>query len=98
MAKHNLTHSNTTRKLLKKHPELTHSENRKVSSHIQRDEQEWIINTIMLEDSTVPFRFKREQHYQNLKGARVNLTYYPTTETVAGLSFEVINVVRIKRS
>lgn len=83
-------------KLVKKHEELTHSEMVKVISHVQRDKDEWIINTVMIEDCEVPFKFKRKQQYKNLKGARVNITYYPTTEVVAGLDFEIMNVVRIK--
>jgi hypothetical protein len=83
-------------KLVKKHEELTHSEMLKVISHVQRDKDEWIINTVMIEDCEVPFKFKRKQQYKNLKGARVNITYYPTTEVVAGLDFEIMNVVRIK--
>lgn len=83
-------------KLVKKHEELTHSEMVKVMSHVQRDKDEWILNTVMIEDCEVPFKFKRKQQYKNLKGARVNITYYPTTEVVAGLDFEIMNVVRIK--
>ncbi|MDH5369827.1 MAG: hypothetical protein OEW99_07370 [Gammaproteobacteria bacterium] len=83
-------------KLVKKHEELTHSEMVKVISHVQRDKDEWILNTVMIEDCEVPFKFKRKQQYKNLKGARVNITYYPTTEVVAGLDFEIMNVVRIK--
>ena len=85
-------------RLLKKNPVLTHSDNRKVNSHVQRDEGEWIINTLLLDDSEVPFKFKRKQAYRDLKGARVNLTYYPDTETVAGISMEVMRVVRIRKS
>ncbi|MDF1690073.1 MAG: hypothetical protein P1U35_10730 [Cycloclasticus sp.] len=51
----------------------------------------------MVEDCNVPFKFKRKSKYQNLKGARVNMTYYPTQETVAGLDLEIMKVVRIKR-
>ena len=83
-------------KLVKKHQELTHSELVKVISHVQRDKDEWILNTVMIEDCEVPFKFKRKQQYKNLKGARVNITYYPTVEVVAGLDFEIMNVVRIK--
>jgi len=32
------------------------------------------------------------------KGARVNLTFYPESESIAGIVFEVMNVVRIRRS
>ncbi len=85
-------------KLVTKHQELTHSESVRVISHVQRDKDEWILNTVMIEDCEVPFKFKRKQQYKNLKGARVNITYYPTVEVVAGLDFEIMNVVRIKRS
>ena len=85
-------------KLLSRHAELTHTNNCQVESHVQRQRGEWIINTLMIEGYEVPFRYKRKQQYRSLKGAKVNLTYYPTTETVAGMSLEVMNVVRIKRS
>ena len=83
-------------KLLKKHQELTHSEMQKVVSHVQRDTKEWMINTLMIEGCDVPFKFKRKQPYKNMQGQRVNLTYYPGKETVAGMDMEVMNVVRIK--
>lgn len=83
-------------KLIKKHQELTHSEAVRVISHVQRDKDEWILNTVMIEDCEAPFKFKRKQQYKNLKGARVNITYYPTVEVVAGLDFDIMNVVRIK--
>ena len=85
-------------KLLADHPELTHSSNCRVASHVQRASGDWIINTLMLEGYEVPFRYKRKRQYRSLKGARVNLTYYPSTVDVAGLPIEVMNVVRIKRS
>ena len=83
-------------KLQKKHHALVHSEARKVVSHVQRDTRDWIINTIMIEGCNVPFRFKRKQAYQNVEGRRVNLTYYPSKENVAGMELEVMRVVRIK--
>ena len=83
-------------KLIKKHKQLTHSDMQKVSSHIQREAGEWIINTIMVEGFDVPFKFKRKQAYKDVTGKRVNLTYYHTTETVAGIEMEVMKVVRIK--
>lgn len=85
-------------KLLKKHAQLTHSENQKVNSHVQREIDEWYLNTIMLEGYDVPFKFKRKQPYKSLKGARVNLTYYPEQETIAGFKVEIMHVVRIKIS
>jgi hypothetical protein len=83
-------------KLLKKHPRLVHSEMLKVASHVQRDENEWIINTLTVKGYDVPFSYKRKKRYKNLTGQRVNLTYYPSTRVVAGIDFEVMKVVRIK--
>lgn len=85
-------------KLVKKHEKLTHSDMMKVISHVQREAGEWMINTLMVEGCDVAFRYKRKQKYKNLKGQRVNLTYYHTTETIAGIQMEVMNVVRIKIS
>jgi hypothetical protein len=84
--------------LLKKNKELIHSNDLKVTSHVQRPQENWVLHTVMIEGYQVPFRFKRQGKYQSLKGARVNLTYYPTTENVAGIPLEVMKVVRIKRS
>ena len=83
-------------KLLNKHPSLTHSENQKVSSHVQRADGDWIQHTVMLEGYEVPFKFKRKKEYKSLKGSRVNLTYYPDVEVVVGMEFEIMKVVRIK--
>ncbi len=85
-------------KLLAASPKLVHSEMLKVNSHIQRESGEWIINTLMVEGCNVPFRYRRKQHYRSLQGRRVNLTYYPDMETVAGFEMEVMKVVRIKVS
>ena len=68
----------------------------KVESHVQRDTKEWVVNTLMIEGCEVPFKFKRKQPYKNVEGQRVNLTYYPGKESVAGMEMEVMNVVRIK--
>ena len=84
-------------KLVEKHSSLTHSELMKVMSHVQRHQDDWILHTIMVEGCNVPFKFKRKSKYQSLKGARVNMTYYPTQETIAGIDLEVMKVVRIKR-
>ncbi len=83
-------------KLIKKHKNLTHSDMLKVTSHVQRNDGEWIINTLMIDGCDVPFKYKRKKPYKNLQGQRVNLTYYPATETVAGIEFEVMQTVRIK--
>ena len=83
-------------KLLAKHKNLVHSEMLKVTSHVQREAGEWIINTLMVEGCEVPFKYKRKKKYKNIKSQRVNLTYYPDTESVAGIEMEVMTVVRIK--
>ncbi len=85
-------------KLLEKHHELIHSEMKKVVSHVQRVEDDWIINTILIEDCDVPFRYKRRKKYKSLKGGRVDMTYYAATELVSGIEIDVMNVVRIRRS
>ncbi len=87
---------NEISKLLDRHRQLVHSERKRVVSHVQREAGEWIINTLMIEDYAVPFRFKRKRSYRNLKGQLVNLTYYPETETVAGIEVQLMKVVRIK--
>lgn len=83
-------------KLLKNHPQLTHSTDVKVHSHVQRQSGDWILNIIMLDGVDVPFKYKRKKLYRELKGQRVNLTYYPATEQVAGFDVEMMKVVRIR--
>lgn len=85
-------------KLLKKHQAITHSDMLKVTSHVQREAGDWIVNTLMIEGVDVPFKYKRKKLYKNLKGQRVNLSYYPATDGVAGFTMEVMKVVRIKVS
>jgi hypothetical protein len=85
-------------KLVKKHQQLTHSEVMTVTSHVQRTTGDWIFNTLIIEGCDVPFKYKRTKHYKNLKGQRINITYYADYETVAGMEFEVMRVVRIKIS
>jgi hypothetical protein len=84
--------------LLKKHQALTHSDMLKVTSHVQRQAGELIVNTLMIEGVNVPFKYKRKKLYKNLKGQRVNLTYYLATEEVAGFRMDIMKVVRIKIS
>jgi len=50
-----------TGKIIKKHKQLVHSDMLKVTSHVQRNEADWILNTIMVEGYDVPFRYKRKQ-------------------------------------
>ena len=84
------------KKLVGKNKNLTHSELMKVISHVRREQGEWIVHTVMVEGCDVPFRFKRKGKYQSLKGARVNMTYYPSNESVAGFTIEIMNIIRIK--
>jgi hypothetical protein len=86
------------KKLLKKHQKLNQLDMVKVMSHAQRDIDDWVLNTIMLDGYDVPFRYRRRTVYKSLKGARVNLTYYPETQSIGGVNFEVMNVVRIRQS
>ena len=83
-------------KLLNTHQSLTHTVMAKVTSHVQRDKEDWILNTIMIEGCDVPFKYKRKKQYRNLNGQRVNMTYYHSSETVAGMVLEFMKVVRIK--
>ncbi|MCK4587556.1 MAG: hypothetical protein KAU29_09445 [Gammaproteobacteria bacterium] len=84
------------KKLLKKHNELIQSDVMKVKSHVQRSTEKWILNTLMIEGYDVPFKYKRTKQYKNLQGQRVNLTYYAEIESVAGMEFEVMRVIRVK--
>jgi len=87
-----------TDKLVKNNPDLNHLEFARVVSHVQRDQDDWVINTLMLEGYDVPFKYSRKKTYRSLEGSRVNLTYYAQLEEVAGLEFEVMKVVRVRRS
>ncbi len=84
------------KKLLERHHQMVHSEMTKVNSHVQRKQGEWVINSLMVEGCSVPFKYKRQKLYKDLKGRRVNLTYYPSTEMVGDIAFEIMKVVRIK--
>ncbi len=85
-------------KLLEKNRQLNHLEMAAVESHVQRETDGWVLNTIMLAGYDVPFRYRRKKRYRSLKGARVNITYYLQLEQVAGMEVEVMKVVRLKRS
>ena len=69
-----------------------------MSSHVQREDEDWWMNTLMIEGYEVPFKYKRKKLYKSLQGAKVNLTYYPSSEEIAGITFEFMKVVRVKRS
>jgi hypothetical protein len=42
-------------KLLKQHAKLVHTGMLKVTSHVQRDEGDWIVNTLLVEGYEVSF-------------------------------------------
>ncbi|MCY4044328.1 MAG: hypothetical protein OXE99_04545 [Cellvibrionales bacterium] len=85
-------------KLLKKHDKLIQSDGLKVVSHVQRVVDDGVLHTLMIENVSTPFKFVRPKKYKSLQGQRVNLTYYPTQETIAGMAFQIMKVVRIKIS
>ncbi len=85
-------------KLLKKNQQLNQLDGVKVTSHVQRESGDWFLNTLMLEGYDVPFKYKRTKKYRDLKGSPVNLTYYRETEDVAGMEFEIMKVVRVRKS
>jgi hypothetical protein len=88
--------NNTGIKLTQRHPTLTHTENIKVISHVQRETDDWQLNTLMLDGVDVPFKYKRKKRYKSLKGYRVNVTYYPDSEKVASFDIEIMKIIRIK--
>ena len=88
--------NNIATKLTQRHQKLTHTENIKVISHVQRESDDWQLNILMLDGVDVPFKYKRKKQYKSLKGNRVNVTYYPDNEKVAGFDIEIMKIVRIK--
>lgn len=95
---HTKSISSTSDDLLKNNQKLIHSSFQKVTSHVQREESDWIINTIMIDNCDTPFQYKRKKLYQSLKGASVDMTYYCTKKEIGGIEFETFNVIRIRRS
>ena len=82
--------------LTDKHQALVHSEQQTVVSHVQRETDDWYLNTIMLKGIDVPFKYRRKKLYKSLQNQQVNITYYPANETVAGFEIETMKIVRIK--
>jgi len=90
--------SKTNKQLIEKHPKLILSTDKKVTSHVQRTQGDWIENTLMIENCDTPFKYKRKKQYKNLKGAYVNLSYYPETQNIGSLEFEIMKVVKVNRA
>jgi hypothetical protein len=88
----------TLKNLLAHNEQLIYSPMKKVESHVQRQVGNWFHNTILIKGSDVPFKYKRQKKYKSLKGARVDLIYYPSEEIVANMKFEVMKVVKINLS
>jgi len=86
------------KKLIDAHEQLIHSENLKVTSHVQREQDDWYLNTLMIENVSTPFKYKRKKPYRSMEGQLVNLTYYMEVETVAGFEIDIMKVVRVKVS
>lgn len=86
------------KQFLAENEQLIHSRMQKVETHVQRQVGTWIYNTVLLEGHEVPFKYKRQKKYKSLKGARVDLIYYPSVELIANMKFEVMKVVKINIS
>jgi len=91
-----LPDSKQAKQLIEQHRKLIHTDNIKVVSHVQRESDDWFVNTLMLDEIDVPFKYKRKKLYKSLNGQRVNITYYPDNETIAGFDIEVMRIVRVK--
>ncbi len=86
------------KQLIEQHEKLVHTDDIKVISHVQRESDDWVLNTLMLDNIDVPFKYKRKKLYKSLKGQRVNITYYPDNETIASFDIEIMRIVRVKIS
>lgn len=92
----NTAKNSAAKQLTDRHHNLTHTENIKVISHVQRESDDWYLNTLMLENIDVPFKYKRKKLYKSLQGQHVNITYYPDNDNIAGFDLEIMKIVRIK--
>jgi len=72
------------KKLIEKNRNLTHSEELKVTSHVQREQGDWVLHTLMVEDCEAPFKFKRKGNYLSLKGARSEYDLVPNERNCRG--------------
>lgn len=86
------------KKFLAENEQLVHSRMKKVESHVQRQVDNWIQNTLLIEDCDIPFKYKRQKRYKSLQGARVDIIYYPSHEEIAGIPFEYMKVIKINLS
>jgi hypothetical protein len=82
--------------MLQKHNQPVRCELMQVASHVQRFNGECMLNTLIMDGYDCPFKYCRKYKYQNLKGKRVALSYYPTIEIIAGFEVGIMKVVQIK--
>lgn len=54
-------------KMLANHNKLIHTEGVKITSHTQREVEEWVQHTVMIEGCDVPFKFKRPKNFDALR-------------------------------
>lgn len=81
---------------LQKHNQQIHCELMQVTSHVQRFNGEYMLNTLTMDGYDCPFKYSRKDKYRNLKGKRVDLSFYPSIEVIAGFEVEIMKVVHIK--
>ena len=86
------------KQFLAENDELIHAKMKKVVSHVQRQQGDWFLNTVLIDQYDVPFKYKRKRRYQSLQGARVDMIYYADKENIAGMEFEFMKVVKIAQS
>jgi hypothetical protein len=84
--------------LLETHPNLVHSELCRVTSHVQREEDGWYVNTLLIAKTDVPFIFKRRKKYNKLVDRVVVIKYITEGYDIWGVDLETMKVVRIKVS
>ncbi len=86
------------KRFLTENDQLLHLRMQKVTSHVQRQKNNWIHNTLLIDGYDVPFKYKRQKKYKSLQGARVDIIYYPDKEIIAGMAFEYMKVVKVNLS
>ena len=81
-SKDNSPANKQAKQLIEQHEKLVHTDDIKVISHVQRESNDWFVNTLMLENIDVPFKYKRKKLYKlcskykifeaaKLKGAQI---------------------------
>lgn len=55
------------KQLIEQHQKLVHTDNIKVISHVQRELDDWFVNTLMLENIEVPLNINEKSYTKALK-------------------------------